>query len=198
MIGIVTILLMGLMIFQNIGYAAEKPMEQGMIAANIDIKLGGFGYLSSEWQKRGNPPFHELLTCGDSRSEEHGDGGINIKFGNLDRNIDKYKDTCMAREVARGKNYTCQELYDSKDIWSLIRDNTIADGNFNYQNEFWKEEELTCKEGARKIDEDLERQAIEWEVKDIRDWKSDYVGARIGVEYFTKVDKSKNKQQQIK
>jgi conjugal transfer mating pair stabilization protein TraG len=84
-------------------------------------------------------------------------GKFRIREGNLKENMTRFIHECVILESLSGGKYTVDDLRRSNDIWNLVKTNAHPIYGFSYRGKDGTEI-LTCKEGAKLIDEDLKEQ----------------------------------------
>lgn len=84
---------------------------------------------------------------------------IHIVTPHLERSFRNFTFQCIMYDVRIGAKYTMDDLLYQNDIWSLIKDNTSVLRMFEYYGKNGDREIFTCREGAVKLEQDLNQEA---------------------------------------
>lgn len=85
-------------------------------------------------------------------------GKYRIRDGVLKENMERFIHQCVKLEALMGGKYTLRDLHHTNNIWELVKNNANPINGFSYRDISTKKTTiLTCKEGAPKLDKDLEK-----------------------------------------
>ncbi len=84
---------------------------------------------------------------------------IHIVTPHLERSFRNFAFQCIMYDVRIGAKYTMDDLLYHNDIWPLIKDNTSVLRMFEYYGKNGDREVYTCKEGAIRLEQDLNQEA---------------------------------------
>lgn len=84
---------------------------------------------------------------------------IHIVTPHLERSFRNFAFQCIMYDVRIGAKYTMDDLLYHNDIWPLIKDNTSVLRMFEYYGKNGDREVYTCREGAVRLEQDLNQEA---------------------------------------
>ncbi|OJV94786.1 MAG: hypothetical protein BGO43_13625, partial [Gammaproteobacteria bacterium 39-13] len=120
---------------------------------------------------------------------------IHITTPHLEKSFRNFAFQCVMYDVRIGSTYTMDDLLYSTDIWSLIRDNTSVVRMFEYHGKNREREILTCREGAVRLEKDLNIEAqnsqkiLGWRFFNFKQSLEDNEGSQLDSNYMNKIIK---------
>lgn len=84
---------------------------------------------------------------------------IHIVTPHLERSFRNFAFQCIMYDVRIGAKYTMDDLLYHNDIWPLIKDHTSVLRMFEYYGKNGDREVFTCREGAVKLEQELNQEA---------------------------------------